>query len=73
MKLAEAVSLAKESESCKGDPFRVFVACGFTPQHLTIYLKAHLHARLGGRRVVVEPGAMAISCSSLQVFVTTCF
>jgi len=56
MKLAEAVSLAKESESCKGDPFRVFVACGFTPQHLTIYLKAHLHARLGGRRVVVEPG-----------------
>lgn len=38
------------------EPFRVFLATGFEPLHLSSFLSAHLRQRLAGRPVLVEAG-----------------
>jgi FkbH-like protein len=65
MKLARAISLAQECESQQGEPFHLFLACGFTPQHIKIFLQSHLFARLKNRRVVIENGRYGDLAGSL--------
>jgi hypothetical protein len=65
MKLAQAISLARDCDSQPGEPFRVFLACGFTPQHINVFLQAHLFSRLKNRRVVVDNGRYGDLAGSL--------
>jgi hypothetical protein len=45
MKLAQALGAARESHSQGGEPFRVFLACGSTPQQVRVFLQASHNPR----------------------------
>lgn len=55
MKLVEALNALRRAP-VDGEPFRVALACGFTPLHLQTFLTAHLQLRLAQRRVEVATG-----------------
>ncbi len=54
MKLVEALRLVNSPQ--QGAPFRVLLACGFTPLHLETALKAHLRLKFPERMVCVQTG-----------------
>lgn len=56
MKLLEALTLVQQAAASDAPRFRVRLACGFTPLHLTTFLGAHLQRRLSGRAAAVEVG-----------------
>jgi FkbH-like protein len=56
MKLLEALSIGQRVAQLGGEPFRIYLACGFQPLHLPSFLIAHLHPLLGDRRITVEVG-----------------
>ena len=56
MKLSQALNLAGKCDSHEGEPFAVYLACGFTPQHLRTFLCAHLAQRLPDRRIEIAEG-----------------
>jgi FkbH-like protein len=56
MKLLEALEAVRQPAAGNAPPFRVFLACGFTPLDLTTFLTARLRRRLGGRAVEVATG-----------------
>ena len=51
MKLAEAMKREHEAAQETGPKFRVFFACGFTPQHAKTFLAAHLATGMPGRHM----------------------
>jgi len=56
MRLIEAVRICKQPPPHGATPFRVGLACGFTPLHLRTFLEAELKVRLPGRHVAVSTG-----------------
>ena len=55
MKLTEALRILQQAPK-NASPFRVTLACGFTPLHVQTFLAAHLQQRLPDRLVTVSPG-----------------
>ncbi len=55
MKFVEALRIAKD-QPADAIPFRVALACGFTPLHLQTFLAAHAQRRLPDRKVEVATG-----------------
>src|SRR5450631_823984 len=55
MNVTEALSILR---TCKagGEPFRVLLACGFTPLHLKTLMQAHLQQALPDRSVEIDTG-----------------
>jgi FkbH-like protein len=56
MKLIEAVRMLKQPAAADAAPMDVYLACGFTPLHLTTFLTAHIRLRLPDRGVTVRSG-----------------
>jgi FkbH-like protein len=56
MKLAEALRLTNARPAQAGDPFRVWLACSFTPLHVATFVSAHLTQRLKHRPVALSTG-----------------
>jgi predicted N-acetyltransferase YhbS len=56
MKLAEALRLTAAHGAQADNPFRVWLACSFTPLHLGTFLSAHLTQRLKNRPVSLSTG-----------------
>ena len=56
MKLIDALSLVQSAATSEAPPFRVVLACGFTPLHLHTFLAAHLQQRLPAHRVEIQTG-----------------
>jgi len=55
VKLTEALKILHQAPK-NAPPFRVALACGFTPLHVQTFLAAHLQQRLADRYVTVSPG-----------------
>lgn len=55
MKITEALKAIQQADG-NAPPYRVTLACGFTPLHLQTFLTAHLQQRLADRRVTVTTG-----------------
>ena len=56
MKLIEALQIIKDGPGPEAPVLRLFLGCGFTPLHLTTFLKAHLRRRNPAARVEIETG-----------------
>ena len=56
MKLADALKIVQTPTSPGAEPFRVYLACGIFPLHLTTFLAAHLRERLPERAIEIETG-----------------
>ncbi|HEY3416850.1 MAG TPA: HAD-IIIC family phosphatase [Armatimonadota bacterium] len=54
VKVTEALKILHTAPEAA--PYRVGLACGFTPLHLQTFLAAHVQQRLPSRRVEVTPG-----------------
>lgn len=54
VKVAEALKILHAAPDAA--PYRVALACGFTPLHLQTFLAAYLQRNMPGRRVEVTPG-----------------
>jgi len=66
MKLLEALEVVRQPPAVESPPFRVFLACGFTPLDLTTFLVARLRQRLKGRAVDVAVGLYGDLANSLE-------
>ena len=55
MNVTEALSILR-TRKAGGEPFRVLLACGFTPLHLKTLMQAHLQQALPDRTVEIETG-----------------
>jgi FkbH-like protein len=64
MKLIEALQIANAADS--GPPFRVLLACGFTPLHLETAVKARLRLALPGRSIAVRTGLYGDLAGTLE-------
>lgn len=56
MKLSEALKIAQTAAPVGAEKLIVFLACGFTPLHLSTFLKAHLCERLPKHNVEIQIG-----------------
>ncbi|HEX8286355.1 MAG TPA: HAD-IIIC family phosphatase [Pyrinomonadaceae bacterium] len=56
MKLSEALKIVQIAPASTAEKLTVFLACGFTPLHLTTFLTAHLRRRLPNRVVEIQTG-----------------
>jgi FkbH-like protein len=56
MKLVEALRTVRADRTEPGERFTVYLACGFTPLHLSTFLAAHLQALHPQRKVEVATG-----------------
>ena len=65
MKITEALKIT-QSAPANARPFRVVLACGFTPLHLQTFLSAHLQESLPDRKVVVTPGLFGNLAETLE-------
>ncbi len=52
----EALEILAQGSKLAGPPFRVYLACGFTPLHLSTFLSAHLQKLNPDRPVTVQTG-----------------
>jgi FkbH-like protein len=66
MKLKDALSICHTPAPEGGREFRVALACGFTPLHLSTFLRAHLRQRLPDRNVVIETGSFGDLLGNLE-------
>jgi FkbH-like protein len=55
VKLTEALKILQQAPK-NASPFRVALACGFTPLHVQTFLAAHVQQRLADRQAMVLPG-----------------
>ena len=55
MKLIEALDILQRCRAA-GAPFRLLCACGFTPLHLSTFLRAHISLALPGRSIEARTG-----------------
>ena len=55
MKITEALKTVQQA-GVNAPPYRVVLACAFTPLHLQTFLAAHLQQRLPDRRVTITTG-----------------
>lgn len=67
MKLSEALSLVQKAPA-DAQPFRVLLACGFTPLHLENYLAAHLQTVLPNRKIRIATGLYDDLAGTLEQF-----
>ena len=65
MTVGEAIQIARSAPP-DSEPFRIRLACGFTPLHLQTFLAAHLQRRLPGRRVQVEAGLYGDTAGTIE-------
>lgn len=56
MKLSEALKIAQAVLPADSEKLTVFLACGFTPLHLSTFLAAHLRERLPEHNVEIKIG-----------------
>jgi len=56
VRLIEALEKLKEPSAADVGVFQTALACGFTPLHFATFLRAHLAARLAGKRVQLDTG-----------------
>ncbi len=66
MKLADALRTVQESAPPGSEPFRVFLACGFTPLHLQTYLGAFLRLQGPRQAVAVQTGLYGDCLGSVE-------
>ena len=65
MKITEALRIVQATVA-DAPPFKVTVACGFTPLHLRTFLNAHLQLALPHRNVTVTEGLYGDLCGTLE-------
>ena len=65
MKITEALRIV-QATAADAPPFRVTLACGFTPLHLHTFLQAHLQLALPARAVHIKDGLYADLCGTLE-------
>ncbi len=65
MKLAEALSIAQKAPA-EGTTYSVLLACGFTPLHLQVFLRAHLQVALSGKKVEISTGLYGSLADTLE-------
>jgi FkbH-like protein len=66
MKLAEALQIVRRPPAPDAAPFRVALACGFTPLHLQTFLGAHLQLRSQRHHITVQAGPYGDCLGTLQ-------
>src|SRR5439155_3857777 len=64
MKLIEALEVANGAQ--EGPPFRVLLACGFTPLHLATAVKARLRLNLPARSIELRTGLYGDVAGTLE-------
>jgi FkbH-like protein len=64
--ITEALKTIQAAAGSEAAPYRVFLACGFTPLHLQTFLAAHLQSRLAGRKVAVQTGLFGDTAGTLE-------
>lgn len=65
MKITEALRIV-QTTAADAPPFRVTLACGFTPLHLHTFLNAHLQLALPGRAVRLKEGLYGDLAGTLE-------
>lgn len=65
MRITDALKILQLA-SADAPPYRVILACGFTPLHLQSFLAAHLQQVLADRRVTVIPGLYDDTAGALE-------
>ena len=70
MKLAEALLIARKPPSQPSQPWRVLLACGFTPLHLGTFLHAHLRLALPTRNVSIFNGLFGDLAGTVEAALT---
>ena len=65
MKLTEALRIVQATVA-EAPPFRVTLACGFTPLHLRTFLNAHLQLASPSRAVRIKEGLYGDLCGTLE-------
>ena len=70
MTVTEALKIVQRA-SPHQPPFRVFLACGFTPLHLQTFLRARLQESQNGRFVEVQTGLYGNLAASLEALETS--
>lgn len=65
MKITEALRIV-QAKVADAPPFRVTLACGFTPLHLRTFLNAHVQLALLGRAVSIKEGLYGDLCGTLE-------
>ncbi len=65
MRITDALKILQQA-SADAPPYRVILACGFTPLHLQSFLAAHLQQALPQRRVTVIPGLYDDTAGALE-------
>ncbi len=65
MKITEALRIVQTTPA-DATPFKVALACGFTPLHLRTFLNAHLQLALPGRAVRITEGLYGDLCGTLE-------
>src|SRR5262245_53793309 len=66
MKLAEALQILRQPAPAGAAPFRVFLACGFTPLHLQTFLGAQLRLHGPEHQVTVQTGLYGDCLGSIE-------
>jgi FkbH-like protein len=70
MNVTEALSILRNRKAA-GEPFRVLLACGFTPLHLKTLMQAHLQQALPDRGVEIETGLFGNLVETLDAAVNS--
>ena len=65
VKITEALRIVQATPA-DAPPFRVTLACGFTPLHLHTFLHGHLQLALPGRAVRIKEGLYGDLCGTLE-------
>jgi FkbH-like protein len=68
--ITEALKILQAAGKREGEPYRVFLVCGFTPLHLETYLAAHLCERTD-RKIVMGNGLFGNTAGTLEFLQTT--
>jgi hypothetical protein len=66
LNLLEALELTRKPAADDARPLRVFLACGFTPLHLQIFLGAHLREFFPEARIEIKTGLYGDLVGSLE-------
>jgi FkbH-like protein len=67
MKLSDALKICHSISDSSAEGFRVYLACGIFPLHLTTFLTAHLSKRLPKRAVEIQTGLYGDLAGNLEL------
>lgn len=67
MKLAEALIIVHRRVSHDGEPFKVYLACGFVPLHLSTFLAAEICKLLPEHKAEIESGVYGDLAGNLKL------